>query len=64
MKAVVSLLRQVGEGFVHCIVGVSWEVWPHATSVIVVKRVKCVGTAQTNVDRYPKRPVGHLCKTD
>ena len=34
MTVVVSLVRQVGEGFVHYIVGVSREVWPHAMSVI------------------------------
>ena len=63
MTAVVSLVRQVGEGFVHCAVGVSWKVWPYATSVIV-ERGKWVGTDQTDVDKYPKRPVGHLCETN
>ena len=38
--AVVSLVRQVGLGFVHFIADDFWEVWPHATSVIVVERVK------------------------
>ena len=32
-------VRQVGEGFVHCIVGVPWEIWAHAISVIVVVRI-------------------------
>ena len=32
-----------GEGFVHCIVRVSWEVWPHATLVIVVERIEVGG---------------------
>ena len=46
MTAVLSVGRQVGEGFVHCIVGVSWEVWPHAMYVIVVERVERVGAAK------------------
>ena len=40
---IVFLVRQVGEGFVHCIVGVSWQVCPHATSVIVVGCVTAGG---------------------
>ena len=31
-------------GFDHCIVGVSWEVWPHAMPVIVIVCVKAWGT--------------------
>ena len=58
------LVLQVGVGFVHCIVGVSWKVWPHATSVKVVERVKWMSTDQGNVDGYPKIPLGHLCETD
>ena len=57
----VTLLRQVGEGFVYCIVGVSWEVWSHATSVIVAERVKWVGMAQTNVDGHPKKDLMITC---
>ena len=54
MTAVYSVVRQVGESFVHCIVGVSWEVWPHTMSVRVVGRVAAGGVGQTNVDGYPK----------
>ena len=61
---VVSLVRQVREGFVHFIVGVFREVWPHVMSVIVVGRVTAGGAGKTNVDGYPKRPVGHLCETN
>ena len=39
MTVVCSVVRQVGEVLVHYIVGVSWEVWPHALSVIVVLRI-------------------------
>ena len=38
-----SMVQQVGEGIVHCIVGVSWEVWSHAMSVKVVGRVTAEG---------------------
>ena len=63
MTVVVSVVRQVGEGFVHCIVGVSWEVWPYAMSVIVVMRVTAGGGGQTNVERIPQRPVCQICET-
>ena len=36
------MVRQ-GGGFVRCIVDVSWEVYPHAMSVIVVVRAKAWG---------------------
>ena len=54
MAVAVSVVRQVGEGFVHCIVGVSWEVWPHAMPVIVIVRITAAGGGQTNVNGYPK----------
>ena len=34
--------------------GVSWEVWPHATSVIVVERVKRDGAARRTLTDTPK----------
>ena len=55
MTSVVSLVRQVGSGFVHCIVDVSWEVWPHATLVVVVRRVKRGGHGRRTLNGYPKR---------
>ena len=60
MTVVVSVVRQVGEDFTHCIVGVSWKIWPHAMSDIVVVRVTAGGAGQTNVDRIPQRPVGQI----
>ena len=59
MTVAYSVVQQVGEGFVHCIVSVSWKVWPHAMSVIVV-RVTAGGAGQTNVERIPQRPVGQI----
>ena len=41
--SVVSLVRQVGLGFVYFIVDDFWEVCPHAMSVIGVDRVKVGG---------------------
>ena len=55
MTVVVSVVRQVGEGFVHFIVGVSWKVWSHAMSVIVVVRVTAGGGGQTKVERIPQK---------
>ena len=49
-----------GGGFVHCVVGVAWEVWSHATSVIVIERVKPGGGGRNNVERVPQRPVGQI----
>ena len=49
-----SLWYEVGEGFVSCIVGVLWDVWPHAMSVIVVERVKRVGAVRRTLNGYPK----------
>ena len=43
MTVVYSVVRQVGEGFVQCIVGIFWEVWPRAVSVIAVVRVTAGG---------------------
>ena len=43
VTVVYSVVRQIGEGFVHCIVGVSWKVWSHAMSIIVVVRVTAWG---------------------
>ena len=61
MTIVYSVVRQVGEGFIHCIVGVSWKVWPHAMSVIVVVRVTTWGGGgQTKVGRIPQKPVGQI----
>ena len=54
MRALSLWYKRLGEGFVHCIVDVSREVWPHATSVLVVKRVNWVGTAQTMSTDTPK----------
>ena len=54
MAVVLSVVRKVGEGFVHCIVGVSWEVWPHAMSVIVIRRVKRLGAVRRALNGYPK----------
>ena len=48
MTVVYSVVRQVEEGCVHCIVGVSWEVWPHAMLVIVIVRVvRCTSRTVT-----------------
>ena len=55
MTVVYSVVRQVGEGFVHCIVGVSWEVSPHAMSVKVVLRVTAGGAGQTKVGRVSQK---------
>ena len=49
MTVVLFMVRQVGEGFVDCIVGVFWEVWPHAMSVMVVVRVTA---AKISPSRY------------
>ena len=64
VTVIYSVVRQVWEGFVHCIVGVSWEVWQHVMSVIVVGRVTQGTAGQMNVDGYPKRPVNHMCETN
>ena len=51
-----SAVRQAEGGFVHCIVGVSREVWPNAVSVIVAVRVTAWGGGgQTNVERIPQK---------
>ena len=64
MAVAYSVVQQVGEGFVHCIVGVFWEVWSHAMLVIVVERITAGGAGQTNVDGYPKISVGHMRETN
>ena len=45
-----------GGGFVYCIVGVSWEFWSHAVSVIVVVRVTAWGGGgqRKTLNEYPK----------
>ena len=43
IAVVCSVVRQVGDGFVYCIVGVSWGVGSHAMSVIVVVCVTASG---------------------
>ena len=48
------MVRQVGKGFVHCIVGVSWEVWPHAMSIIVVGRATTGGGGRLTLTDTPK----------
>ena len=60
MTVVLSVVRQVGGGFVHCIVRVFWEVWPHAMPVIVVERVNRVGAARRTMNGYPKSHVGQM----
>ena len=50
----VSLVHMLWEGFVHCIVGVSREVCPQATLVIVVKHVERGRARQTMLNEYPK----------
>ena len=47
-----------GGGFVRCFVGVSWDVWSHAMSVIVVERVKRLGATRRTLNGYLKRLVG------
>ena len=66
MAVVVSLVDRIGEGLVHCFVGVSWEVWPHATWVtVVVERLKRVGAATRPLTNTPKDLlVTCLCETN
>ena len=57
---VLSVVRQVGGGFVHCIVGNFWEVWLHAMLFIVVERVKRMGAARRTLNGIPKGPIGQM----
>ena len=55
MTVVYFVVRQVGEGFIHCIVGVSWEVWLHAMAVIVAVHITTGRDGQMKVERIPQK---------